>query len=64
MRINFPVDRKLMNVAMRATGLSKQREVIELGLRMLLRIRQQDEIRRLRGQRNWKGDLEAMRVDK
>jgi Arc/MetJ family transcription regulator len=64
MRINFPVDRKLMNAAMRATGLSKQREVIELGLRMLLRIRQQDEIRRLRGQRNWKGDLEAMRVDK
>jgi Arc/MetJ family transcription regulator len=40
-----------------------KREVVELGLRTLLRLRQQAEIRRLRGQIDWQGDLDAMRGD-
>jgi hypothetical protein len=35
-----------------------------LGLRTLLRLRQQGEIKRFRGKLDWQGDLDAMRTDK
>jgi Arc/MetJ family transcription regulator len=46
-----------------ATGLKTKREVVEEGLRMLLRLKRQEEIRRLRGQVTWQGDLDSMRRD-
>jgi len=64
MRTNIVIDDKLMSETLRATGLSTKREVVELGLRTLLRLRQQEALRRLRGKRNWQGDLDAMRTDK
>lgn len=63
MRTNIVIDDKLMNDTLRATGLKTKREAVELGLRTLLRLRQQEEIRRLRGKLNWEGDLNAMRTD-
>jgi len=63
-RTNIVIDDKLMSDALRATGLRTKREVVELGLRTLLRLRRQREIRRLRGKLNWQGDLEATRVDR
>jgi Arc/MetJ family transcription regulator len=53
-----------MKDTLRATGLKSKREAVELGLRTLLRLRQQEEIRRFRGKLNWQGDLDAMRTDK
>jgi Arc/MetJ family transcription regulator len=64
MRTNIVIDDKLMNDALRATGLKTKREAVELGLRTLLRLRQQAEIRHFRGKLNWEGDLEAMRIDR
>jgi len=64
MRTNIVIDDKLMNDTLRATGLKTKREAVELGLRMLLRLRQQEDIRRFRGKLNWQGDLDAMRTDK
>ncbi|WP_418648666.1 type II toxin-antitoxin system VapB family antitoxin [Thauera butanivorans] len=64
MRTNIVIDDTLMNETLRATGLKTKREAVELGLRTLLRLRQQEEIRRLRGKLNWQGDLDAMRSDK
>jgi len=64
MRTNIVIDDKLMNETLRATGLKTKREAVELGLRTLLRLRQQEEIRRFRGKLNWQGDLDAMRTDK
>ena len=64
MRTNIVVDDKLMKEALRATGLKTKREAVELGLRTLLRLRQQDEIRRFRGKLDWRGDLGAMRTDR
>ena len=46
------------------TGLKTKREVVELGLRTLLRLRQQEEIRRFRGKLDWRGDLDTMRTDR
>ena len=63
MRTNIVIDDKLMRDALRATGLKTKREAVELGLRTLLRLRKQAEIRQLRGKLNWQGDLDAMRSD-
>ena len=64
MRTNIVIDDKLMKDTLRATGLKTKREAVELGLRTLLRLRQQEEIRRYRGKLAWQGDLDAMRTDK
>lgn len=63
MRTNIVIDDELMQESLRATGLKTKREVVELGLRTLLRLRQQEEIRRFRGKLGWEGDLDAMRKD-
>jgi Arc/MetJ family transcription regulator len=64
MRTNIVIDDKLMKDTLRVTGLTTKREVVELGLRTLLRLGQQQEIRRFRGKLDWQGDLDAMRTDK
>lgn len=64
MRTTIEIDDRLMKDALRATGARTKREVVELGLRTLLRLRQQEEIRRYRGKLDWQGDLEAMRADR
>lgn len=64
MRTNIVIDDKLMQAVLRATGLKTKREAVELGLRTLLRLRQQEEIRRFRGKLNWRGNLDAMRTDR
>ena len=64
MRTNIVIDDTLMKDALRATGLKTKREAVELGLRTVLRLRQQQEIRRFRGKLAWQGDLDAMRTDR
>ena len=64
MRTNIVIDDKLMEETLRATGLRTKREAVELGLRTLLRLKRQAEIRALRGKMEWKGDLEAMRRER
>jgi Arc/MetJ family transcription regulator len=64
MRTNIVIDDKLMKAALRATGLKTKREVVELGLRMLVQINDQITVRRYRGKLAWEGDLDAMRRDR
>jgi Arc/MetJ family transcription regulator len=64
MRTNIVIDDRLMRDALRVTGLKTKREAVELGLRTLLRLNKQAQIRRLRGKLEWRGDLNAMRVDR
>ena len=64
MRTNIVIDDRLMRETLRATGLRTKREVVEEGLRTLLRLKRQEEIRRFRGKLNWQGDLDAMRTDR
>jgi Arc/MetJ family transcription regulator len=63
MRTNIEIDDELMKDALRLTGAATKREAVELGLRTLLRLKQQEEIRRFKGKLQWDGDLDAMRVD-
>lgn len=64
MRTNIEIDDQLMREVLRLTGLKTQKEVVERGLRTLLRLGQQEEIRRFKGKLPWEGDLNAMRTDR
>jgi len=63
MRTNIVIDDKLMRDTLRLTGLKTKREAVELGLRTLVRLRRQEQVKAARGKLNWKGDLDAMRAD-
>jgi Arc/MetJ family transcription regulator len=64
MRTNIEIDDKLMNDTLKLTGIKTKREAVELGLKTLLRLRKQEQIKRFRGKLDWQGDLNAMRLDK
>jgi Arc/MetJ family transcription regulator len=64
MRTNIVIYDRLMADTLKATGVKTKREVVELGLRTLLRLKQQTALRKLRGKYEWEGDLDAMRRDK
>jgi Arc/MetJ family transcription regulator len=63
MRTNIVIDDELMANALKMTGLKTKREAVELGLKTLVRLKQQEQIRQFRGKLPWKGDLEKMRSD-
>jgi len=63
LRTNIVIDDKLMKETLRLTGFKTKREAVELGLRTLIRLREQDDIRRFRGKLKWYGDLDAMRTE-
>lgn len=64
MRTNIVIDDALMRAALQVTGLKTKREAVEQGLKTLLRLARQEEIRSFRGRLAWQGDLEAMRRDR
>ena len=61
MRTNIVIDNGLMQQAMKATGLSTKKAVVEEGLRLLIKVKAQEGIRRLRGKIEWEGNLKTMR---
>ncbi|AHI27197.1 type II toxin-antitoxin system VapB family antitoxin [Komagataeibacter intermedius] len=63
MRTNIIIDDALMTDALKASGVKTKKEAVELGLRTLIRLKQQRELRTLRGKLDWQGDLDAMRSD-
>jgi Arc/MetJ family transcription regulator len=63
MRTNIDIDEKLMADALKLGGFKTKREAIEAALKMFVRTRSQESIRKLRGKIKWEGDLDAMRRD-
>ena len=63
MRTNIVIDDELMERAKKVTGLKTKRAVVEAGLRTLVRLEDQREIRKLRGKVRWEGDLAQSRLD-
>jgi Arc/MetJ family transcription regulator len=64
MRTNIVIDDRLMARAMRVSGAPTKRKAVEQGLKLLVRLKQQEKIRSARGRLHWEGDLEAMRRDR
>ena len=62
MRTNIDIDDRLMREAMRSSGASTKRAVVEEALRLLIQTKAQESIRRLRGNVMWEGDLDASRL--
>jgi Arc/MetJ family transcription regulator len=61
MRITLTVDEDLLTEALLATGARTKREVIELGLEMVIRLAKQRQVRRLRGTIQWARELDPAR---
>lgn len=56
MRTNVVIDNNLIRQAMQATGLSTECAVVEEGLRLLIKVKEQEMVRRLRGKIVFDGD--------
>lgn len=63
-RTNIVLDRRLLQQAMRLTGLDTKKGVVEEALRVLVRLGDQEAIRALRGKLRWEGDLNRLREDR
>lgn len=64
MRINVLIDDGLMRRAARLSNLKTKKAVVEAGLQLLVRVKEQERIRTLRGKLKWTGNLEKMRADR
>ena len=64
MRTNIVIDDGLMSDALKFTGLQTKREAVEEGLKVLIKLKKQENIKSFRGKLHWEGDLDEMRKDK
>ena len=63
MRTNIVIDDDLMKEVLEKTGIKTKREAVEEGLKLLLKMKNQEKILELRGKIHWEGDLDEMRRD-
>lgn len=61
MRTNVVIDDELMSEAQRLSGIQTKRQVVEEALRLLIQMYEQSQVRELRGQLAWNGNLAEMR---
>ena len=61
MRTNIVLDEDLIERAQKLTGIKTKREVVQEALRTLILLREQAEIRQLRGKLKWQGSLDEQR---
>lgn len=64
MRTNIVIDDKLMATALRISGSKTKKDVVEEGLRLLVKVKNQSKLKNYRGKLKWEGDLNKMRTDK
>lgn len=64
MRTNIVIDDDLIQKAMKATGLHTKKAVVEAGLKLLIDVKAQAGIHRLRGKVKWEGNLDEMRASR
>ena len=63
MRTNIVIDDSLMHDALKATGLKTKKEAVELGLKMLIKLNQQEAIKTFRGKLKWEDSSEDVRLN-
>ncbi len=64
MRTNVVINDALMEAALKVSGLRTKKDAIEEGLKLLVQVKSQKEIRNFRGKLKWSGNLDEMRLDK
>jgi Arc/MetJ family transcription regulator len=61
MRTTIDIDDTLMSKAMRLSGLTTKKAVVEAALRLLIQTRSQVGIRQFKGKVQWEGNLDDSR---
>lgn len=61
MRTNIEIDDELMAEAQKISGLATKRQTVEQALRLLVRLRRQQEVNAAFGRYRWRGDLTRSR---
>ena len=64
MRTNIVIDDDLINEALKLTDIKTKREVVELGLKTLIKLKKQETIKKFKGKLKWQGDLDGMRTNR
>ena len=64
MRTNVVINDDLMESALKVSGLRTKKDAIEEGLKLLVQVQRQKEIRGFRGKLKWSANLDEMRLDK
>jgi Arc/MetJ family transcription regulator len=62
MRTNIVLDEDLIERARQLTGLKTKRAVVREALRTLIQVREQSQVRDLRGKLHWEADLDSLRL--
>ena len=62
MRTNIDIDDQLIREAMQKSGAPTKKAAVEAGLRLLLDVHSQADIRLLYGKVQWEGDLNQSRL--
>ncbi len=63
MRTNIVIDDNLMAEALKLSNIKTKKGVVETALKLLVQVKRQEAIRKLRGKLNWEGNLSEMRLD-
>jgi len=63
MRTNIVVDDNLMAEALKLSNIKTKKDVVDKALRLLVQVKKQEAIRKLRGKLKWEGNLSDMRID-
>jgi len=62
MRTNVVLDDGLMRTALKLSGFSTKKKAIEEGLKLLIQLNRQGQIKNSRGKLRWTGNLDEMRT--
>ena len=61
MRTNIEIDDRLMAEAQKASGLATKKQTVEQALRLMVKLRRQQEVGTAFGKYPWRGDLARSR---
>jgi Arc/MetJ family transcription regulator len=64
MRTNIVLDDDLIRTALSLSGFKTKKKAIEEGLKLLVQLNRQKNVRSFRGKLKWSGNLGKMRIDK
>lgn len=64
MRTNIVIDDHLMGQALKAGPFRTKKEAVEEGLKLIIRLKGQQKIKKAKGRLRWDANLEEMRLDK
>lgn len=64
MRTNIDIDEELIREAMKLTGITTKKGVVEKALANMVSLKKQEKIKQIRGKYQWEGDLDEMRENR